>query len=51
MELDERARSARRCLEEAERELARIKTRTGFREWLLAAMRSAAARPAGSRKP
>jgi hypothetical protein len=39
LELDERARSARRGLEEAERELAGDRTRASLRDWLLAVMR------------
>jgi hypothetical protein len=38
LELDERARSARRGLEEAERELAADRPRVGLRDWLLAVM-------------
>ena len=39
LELDERARSARRCLEEAKRELAPDHPRASLRERLLAIMR------------
>jgi hypothetical protein len=47
-ELDERARSARRCLEEAERELAAERRRTSLREWLLTVMRLESARQDGT---
>jgi hypothetical protein len=39
LELDERARSARRCLEEAERELGAERRQTSLRAWLQAMMR------------
>jgi hypothetical protein len=44
LELDERARSARRCLEEAERELALEHRHAGLRDWLHAVMRHDAVR-------
>lgn len=48
MELDERARTARRCLEEAERGLSTERHRTSLREWLLTMMRLESARRDGS---
>jgi hypothetical protein len=48
LELDERARSARRCLEEAERELALERRHAGLRDWLHAVMRHDMARRDGS---